>query len=751
MGILRLLAGRRARLAMLVFAAIAPFTVFIAYQIINIREKRANEALQHAYQYARIGSDRYQDTIAEARAILELVSHVAEVTGGQVDACQQYLASVERARRWANGMWVVGEDGRVRCSTIAGGAGLDLSGRVEYRRAIAARGFFVSDFFISKLRHVPAAIATLPARSTATGETVLLAVTLDLLWLDGLSANVGERAGATIALFDSKGTVLSGFSKEKDFVGRNFAHLASFQNMLAAPAGQFEGQGLDGKDAYWGYVTLSGTGLRLAVNFDRDLVLANVNRGTKQAAAIFALVALVMGALIWFAGNRFFANPMRELDDLLQATLQNMDQGLIVLAKDGTVPICNQRAMDLLGLPPKLMQSRPRVETVFAYQQAGGEFENLAEDVRARLLPRVHGEISNVYERERPNGTVIEVRTAPFGDGGVVRTYTDISARKAAERELAASEARYRLLADNCTDMIFKLDMQFVRQYVSPASQEILGYAPEEIVGTKPDDTIHPEDVGRVRGAYQALANGLDRTSVTNRIRHRDGHWVWVEAYLRLVRDPATGLPSLIVGALRDISARKAAEELLADANRILESLANKDGLTGLANRRHFDSTLHMEFTRARRSATILTLVMIDVDFFKAYNDRYGHLAGDTCLKTVANAVQSHLKRPGDITARFGGEELVILLPGTDLEEAMELAEQIRKAIGELRIEHAGAPRGFLTISAGVASIVAVGDREPRHLVEHADQALYSAKNKGRDCVVAHVPEGGARTERTAA
>jgi diguanylate cyclase (GGDEF)-like protein/PAS domain S-box-containing protein len=738
LSLLQSVAGRRVRLVTLVLAAIAPFTAFIAYQILDIRQQRVNEALQQAYQYVRIGSDDYEDTIAKARATLELVSQVGEATSGSVDACQQFLASLQRVRRWANGMWVVGEDGRVRCSTIPNAAGVDLSDRDEYRRAITSGGFSVSDFIVTELSPVPAAIATLPTRSNETGKHILLGVTLDLSWFDRLSTTVGERAGATILLFDSRGTLLSGYPAQKAFIGRNFASHSSVREMFKASQGQFEGVGLDGQRAYWGYVTLTGTSLRLAVNFERSLILAHVNHGTAQALAIYGLVALLMSALIWFAGNIFFAAPMRDLYDLLQATLENMDQGLIVVDKNDTVPICYRRAIELLDLPPELMQSRPKFEAIFALQRARGEFDNLANDVRVQLQPRVHGEMCNMYERKRPNGTVIEVRTVPLAGGGVVRTYTDVTARKEAERQLAKSEARYRDLADNSTDMIFKLDMRFVRQYVSPASIEILGYAPEELVGTKPVNMIHPDDASRVTEAYQALASGRDRTSVTNRIRHRDGRWLWVEAEMRLVRDPATGSPLCILGSLRNVSAHKEAEDKLVEANRMLENLANEDSLTGLANRRQFDRALRTEFGRARGSASALALVMIDVDWFKAYNDRYGHPAGDACLKAVAHAVQEHVKRSNDIAARFGGEEIAILLPNTELAGAKAVAERIRQAIGALKIEHAGAPCGVLSISAGVASIVPNGDCHHSDLVEHADRALYRAKNYGRDCVEVH-------------
>ncbi|HWK45420.1 MAG TPA: PAS domain-containing protein [Stellaceae bacterium] len=150
--------------------------------------------------------------------------------------------------------------------------------------------------------------------------------------------------------------------------------------------------------------------------------------------------------------------------------------------------------------------------------------------------------------------------------GLAVRIDRQIRRHKQADREAIHANAEYRLLADSATDMIFRLDLDFVRRYVSPASRDILGYEPEELVDTKPVDMIHPEDAERVAATYRALADGQEHGSVTNRIRHRDGRWIWVEVTLRLIRD-ADGQPSGIMGALRDISVRKAAELEAANAN----------------------------------------------------------------------------------------------------------------------------------------------------------------------------------------
>jgi diguanylate cyclase (GGDEF)-like protein/PAS domain S-box-containing protein len=314
----------------------------------------------------------------------------------------------------------------------------------------------------------------------------------------------------------------------------------------------------------------------------------------------------------------------------------------------------------------------------------------------------------------------------------------DISKRVAAEQRLRESEARYRLLADSSTDMVFQLDRDLVRRYVSPACSEVLGYEPEEMCGVRPVSMAHPDDAERLEKVFRSLLDGeTDRQSIINRIRHGDGRWIWVEAHLRAVIDPQTGACSGIVGTLRDISARKALEEAAADANRRLRALAGEDGLTGLANRRAFDDALMREHRRAKREKKNLALVMIDVDRFKAFNDRYGHLAGDDCLRKIAGVLLTALRRPGDLAARYGGEEFAALLPDTDEEGAARVAERIRAAVVGLAVGHDASPSNFVTISAGVAGLNEIERQgEAEALVRAADQALYRAKRDGRDAVV---------------
>ncbi|MDH0897498.1 MULTISPECIES: diguanylate cyclase [unclassified Pseudomonas] len=178
---------------------------------------------------------------------------------------------------------------------------------------------------------------------------------------------------------------------------------------------------------------------------------------------------------------------------------------------------------------------------------------------------------------------------------------------------------------------------------------------------------------------------------------------------------------------------------LLAQKQRLqLQRLTQLDGLTGIANRRRFDQALALQWQRLAELAQPLGLLMVDVDGFKAYNDYYGHLAGDEVLRGVAETLEGHMRRHADLAARYGGEEFACILPATDLEQAAEVAEAIREAVVDLCIPHAGSPvSDWVSVSIGCASVVPAVESTPRELLAAADDRLYRAKSEGRNRVVA--------------
>ncbi len=187
-----------------------------------------------------------------------------------------------------------------------------------------------------------------------------------------------------------------------------------------------------------------------------------------------------------------------------------------------------------------------------------------------------------------------------------------------------------------------------------------------------------------------------------------------------------------------EMDRRKILMKQLQESNRALKRLTLIDGLTSIANRRHFNQTMENEWKRMRRDKKALSLMMLDIDYFKKYNDHYGHQRGDDCLKIVAKAIAREAKRAGDLAARYGGEEFVVLLPDTPPRQAMEVARKIMKRIELLRIPHEKSlTSDYISLSIGVAGWDDITDGLfPRHLIEKADRAMYQAKKSGRDKVV---------------
>jgi diguanylate cyclase (GGDEF)-like protein/PAS domain S-box-containing protein len=294
---------------------------------------------------------------------------------------------------------------------------------------------------------------------------------------------------------------------------------------------------------------------------------------------------------------------------------------------------------------------------------------------------------------------------------------------------LAAKEVNFRLIAEGSSDMVTRIGLDELVDYASPSSIRIVGWRPDQLVGTPALAGVNPLDMPRVGETVAALKRGeMEEARIAYRTRHREKSEIWLESTLRVTRK-VNGEIDGVVAISRDTTEQKDMEEKLA-------TLAIEDGLTGLANRRRFDERLLEEWGRAYRERSCLALLMIDLDHFKAYNDKYGHLAGDECLRSVARVLAAEALRATDLAARYGGEEFVMLLPNTDAAGCARIGERIRGAIREAAIPHAqNLPSGIVTASIGGAVCRPGIERSASHiaLVEAADQALYAAKDSGRD------------------
>lgn len=302
-------------------------------------------------------------------------------------------------------------------------------------------------------------------------------------------------------------------------------------------------------------------------------------------------------------------------------------------------------------------------------------------------------------------------------------------ATEAELREASALAARYRILADNSTDTLVRGDLNGVRLYISPAVRSLLGYEPDELVGRRAAELVHPDDLPEFAVLMQQIREGrIERGRSEQRQRHKNGHWVWLEAFLRLTRDKETGIADGYVVSARDISHRKAAEERLAH-------LAAHDALTGLANRNLLQQRLGEELARARRGATGFAVLCLDLDGFKAVNDTHGHAAGDEVLRAVAARLK-RANREEDLVARLGGDEFIILI-GANPEPklaAERLAARLLQLMARPITYHGREVKVGVSIGIAVAEPdMVAGGVDLDGLLRQGDRALYQAKEDGRN------------------
>jgi two-component system chemotaxis family response regulator WspR len=243
-----------------------------------------------------------------------------------------------------------------------------------------------------------------------------------------------------------------------------------------------------------------------------------------------------------------------------------------------------------------------------------------------------------------------------------------------------------------------------------PAARDL----PVVMLSSTEDPAVKAQAFGA--GANDYLVKPPDKIELIARLRYHSASYI-----NKLQRDDA-------------YRALRASQMRLEELNMELLNLANLDGLTGLSNRRYFDQRYPEEWARAARSKKPISLIMLDVDRFKLFNDNYGHLSGDDCLKQVALAIKQVVARPGDIVARYGGEEFIIALPDTALDGAGSVAEKIRVAVEDLAIPHEFSDiSGYITISLGIADCIPQPGTDPVVLIKQADQCLYRAKRLGRN------------------
>jgi diguanylate cyclase (GGDEF)-like protein/PAS domain S-box-containing protein len=454
----------------------------------------------------------------------------------------------------------------------------------------------------------------------------------------------------------------------------------------------------------------------------------------------------------------------RELDDerrRLREITTTMGEGLYVQDRRDRITFVNPAAEQLLGWRRDEFIGMSSRRLIPRNGDGTGSHQRALERARSVGNGRFAPERAEFLRKDGRTLPVSVVSTPILRDGkaeGSVVVFQDLRERVAVEEALRATE-QFKALFEYASEAMFLSDAAGNILDVNRVGCVNLGYAREELIGQPPTLFVH----------WLTLPGSSEEQCFDRLVAQlRKGEIVMAEA--ELIRKDGTRYPAeasfsginhggqyRILVSARDISQRKEAERhvaealaaversraemedinrRLAESNRELQRLSRRDGLTGIANRRHFDEYLELEWRRAERDGRPLSLLIADVDHFKAFNDVYGHQAGDECLRRIAHTIDAQLSRSIDVTARYGGEEFAVILPETPLAGALNIAERMRGAVMGLRIRHEASPVSeFVTVSIGAASVIPRRGETPERLIGAADQALYEAKQGGRNRV----------------
>ena len=406
-----------------------------------------------------------------------------------------------------------------------------------------------------------------------------------------------------------------------------------------------------------------------------------------------------------------------------QVLLDRLQDGIFAI-EDGKLIYVNQRLATMLGYPLDELIDRPFLEMVAVADRplvAERHYGRLAgkkvpENYDMRLLTSRGEEILcslNVGLGETTVGATVTV--------GSVR---DVTEQRAAQAELEKSKSDLKSIFDKLPDVLYRTDMNGIIVMVSPSCFDIIGYRPEELLGTALSDYYYVR--GERQDVVQAVLNGGGKpTQIETRLNHKNGKIIWLSANISVHYGP-DGKPAYIEGVARDVSGRKQMEEQLV-------VLSRTDELTGASNRRHFLDKSEDVICMMKRYQRPVSMMIADLDNFKSINDNYGHRAGDLALKAFAEICRGEI-RESDIFGRLGGEEFGLMLPETTIQEAQVLAERILNATNALEIRLDGQAIRF-TVSIGLIELDA-DDTSLNKVIHRADLAMYQAKAQGRNRIV---------------
>nr|WP_242473183.1 EAL domain-containing protein [Rhodoferax fermentans] len=470
------------------------------------------------------------------------------------------------------------------------------------------------------------------------------------------------------------------------------------------------------KDGRWTWIGASGIAVSRDAQGRPTRIIGTHNDITQRKEAEQALMEL--------------NTNLQETTRLLRTTLDHISQGIFLLDADKRIIGFNPRVCELLEVPPEMLMARPTLTQFSAFQLSRGDFGEgelfVSENARAYVRSDGLGEPPAHYVRETRQGRMLEVRSRLLPDGGMVRTFTDVTDYVRTQQALQTNEARWRLALESTGDGLWDLTVPTGEEYLSPGLLRMYGFEEGDLRASLEDRDrhTHPDDLERVRRDRQDHLDGLTPTySNEHRVLCKDGSWKWVLSRGMVISRDANGKALRMIGTHTDISKRKAAEATIWQQ-------AHFDALTGLPNRRLMRERLAQEMKKCRRDGLKLALLFIDLDRFKEVNDTLGHDRGDLLLTEAAQRI-SHCLREVDTVARMGGDEFMVIV--TELPQVADLEAVLHKLLGSLGgVFQLGLDQVFISASIGV-TVYPDDALEIEGLLKNADQALYVAKAAGRN------------------
>ena len=741
-------------LLLLVLGAVFAYFLSVEYALTLSRERDSLRA------HARVVDDNLGQQLVGANAALSNVCNEAAalVDGGQMGQLSRRLTALSDAMPGVRTMLVTDAQGKVLASSRPELIGVDVSQRPYFqipKARPAPETLHVSEPFKSVLDVFSLGLVKVWIDSTGKFGGIVSA-TLDPAYFEVLLRSVLSAKDAQSSLIHGNGVELVRMPHGATMPAAAPPDTAAW---LAQHRTSGRTESLFGDEA-----TSFGQGWMLSfrttqpadLHMDQPLI-ATVGRpvatvlapwrslATQYGLMYLLLAATVIGAVrAWLRGQLALvamrhANEIetREQSERLTMALAGGDLGLWDLDLHSGTRTVNARAQEMVGLPPDapaedIVQWARRVhpDDLDNWQAAraahvAGSAEALVADYRAR-----HQDGHWVWIHSR--GKVMQWG----GDGRALRmtgTYQDVTDLKHAQAQIERSAQLLASMSRVSRTGGWSFDIETGTSTWS-----------EQMFRIHEMDTSVVPDREAILGAFLPESRALLVAARAAAIEHQTpwdmelqmstdkGNVYWVRSQGEAVVE--NGRTVALTGTLKNVTWRKQSQIDLKSANDTLERMALSDGLTGIGNRRLFDQTLQTEWLRSARARQPLSLLMVDIDHFKLYNDHYGHAGGDDCLRLVAQLLAGCSRRAGDLVCRFGGEEFALLLPATDLANASRVAGTCLDAIRDAQIVHAASPLGpWLSLSIGVASVEVNAALAAQSLIERADAALYQAKRLGRN------------------